>query len=208
MYLGSDFHRYWARCGDLEIHPDDAAYLDREHFLAGVRPCPFDGPLEQARLVICLANPCYPEPRDTTSLNELIVTMRSGEEPLPEMFDLFYRRIFKPIGISVSELRSLASVFNVCPYPSNLLQDRAIRNASGLPSVWEAQKYLRDVLIPRAQTGNIYLILIRKLQLWGVTQPSTKSGKLRVIPNRAINGVMPSQLGEEILEWLTLRKLV
>lgn len=202
MYLGSDFHRYWARGGKLNIHPDDAQYLAEEHFLSGIRPCPFDGPLEKAKVVVCLANPSYPEPRADEDLNDLIVSMRSGEEPLPKQFDYFYERIFGPIQISLDNLRSVAAVFNVCPYASENMQAGAIRNAAGLPSVWQAQKYLREVLIPRAQTGNIFLILIRKLQLWGVTQGATESGKLRVIPRRAINGVMPDELGIEIRNWL------
>lgn len=202
MYLGSDFHRYWARCGELEKHPDDAAYLDEAHFLSGVRPCPFDGPLNQAKVIICLANPWYPESRDPDSLNELIVSMRTGEEPLPKEFDYFYRRIFGPVGISIDKLRSVAAVFNVCPYASETMNAGAIRNAAGLASVWQAQKYLREVLIPRAQTGNIYLILIRKLQLWGVTQTVAEHGKLRVIPKHAMNGVMSDELGADIRKWL------
>jgi hypothetical protein len=202
MYLGSEFHRYWARCGDLEKHPDDVPCLDETHFISGVRPCPFDGPLDQAKVIICLANPWYPEPRDSESLNKLILSMRSGEEPLPKTFDEFYQRIFGPIGISIERLRSVVAVFNVCPYASETMQAEAIRNASGLASVWQAQKYLREVLIPRAQTGNIYLILIRKLQLWGVTTHVANDGRLRVIPRHAINGVMPADLGEEINKWL------
>lgn len=208
MYLGSDLHRYWARCGDLLEHPDDVPYLDRQHFLRKVRPCPFDGPLDQAKVVICLANPKYDEPIDIANLNELIFALRSGEEPLPNKFDEFYKRIFGPIDVPLEKLRSLTAVFNVCPYASVEMQAGAIRNASGLPSVWQAQKYLREVLIPRAQTGNIYLIFIRKLQLWGITKGIEEIGTLRVIPKRARNGVMTNELGSEIKVWLTKRKLI
>ncbi len=202
MYLGSDFHRYWARCGDLEKHPDDVPYVQDGHFLEGIRPCPFDGPLDRARVVLCLANPRYSEPRDVGVLNQLIMTMRSGEDPLPDAFDDFYRRVLGPINISQEKLRSIAAIFNICPYSSDSLQAAAIRNAAGLPSIWQAQRYLREVLIPRAQTGNIYLILIRKIQLWGVTDGARQSGNLRVLPRNAINGVMPSEVGREIQEWL------
>ncbi len=208
MYLGSDFHRYWARCGGLKKHPDDAAYLDETHFLTEVRPCPFDGPLDRAKIVICLANPRYDEPRDIDSLNELILSLRSGEEFLPNVFDEFYKRIFRPIGLPIESLRSLAAILNICPYASTEMQTSAIRNASGLPSVWQAQKYLREVLIPRAQTGNIYLVLIRKLQLWGVTTGIEEIGTLRVIPGHAINGVMPIELGKQIQDWLMKRNLI
>lgn len=208
MYLGSDFHRYWARCGDLEQHPDDVPYIQDGHFLEGIRPCPFDGPLDRARVVLCLANPSYPELRNVTELNDLIMTMRSGEEPLPNAFDYYYRRVLGPINIPLEKLRSIAAIFNICPYPSERLQAAAIRNAAGLPSIWQAQRYLREVLIPRAQTGNIYLILIRKIQLWGVTDGARQSGKLRVLPRNAINGVMTGEVGREIQEWLAMRKLV
>lgn len=203
MYLGSDFHRYWARCGRQDKHPDDAAYLQDSPFFHGVRPCPFDGPLDRAKVVICLANPSYGKVRDAEKLNQLVMSLRSGEEALPDEFDVFYRRITKSMGVSLGRLRHLVAILNVCPYASASMSDTAIRKAAGLPSVWQAQKFLREVLIPRAQTGNIYLILIRKLQLWGITQSLELDGNLRVVPDRAINGVMPVKLGTEIHEWLT-----
>lgn len=208
MYLGSDFHRFWARCGRHQIHPDDAAYLKHSPFDHGVLPCPFDGPLNAAKVVICLANPSYGDVADAADLNDLVMSMRSGEEALPEQFDDFYRRITKPIGLPLDELRRVVSVFNVCPYPSARMADHAIRVAAGLPSVWHAQKFLREVLIPRAQTGNIYLLLIRKLQLWGVTDGADRVGHLKVVRDRAIDGVMPTTLGKEMGEWLVKKRYV
>ena len=154
-------------------------------------------------MVICLANPSYDSHKDVAKLNQLVMSLRSGEDPLPKEFDTFYRRITGPIGAPLDNLRQYVAVFNVCPYASDNMSDDAVRLAAGLPSVWQAQKFLHEILIPRAQTGNIYLILIRKLQLWGITQCVEDDGNLRVIRNRAINGVMPSKLGTEIHEWLT-----
>lgn len=202
MYLGSDFHRFWARSGNLNVHPDDKQKLDETRFLGDVLPCPFDGPLDRAKVVVCLANPWYPDTRDPTSLNELIMSMRSGEEPLPDAFEHFYRRIFGPIGIPVDKLRDVAAIFNACPYASETMEDGAVKNALGLESVWQAQKFLREVLIPRARNGNIYLIFIRALRLWGVNEKEPTIGTLRVVRNRAINGVMPEKLGQEIKDWL------
>jgi hypothetical protein len=88
------------------------------------------------------------------------------------------------------------------------MPDNAIKKAAGLPSVWQAQKFLREVLIPRAQTGNIYVLLIRKLQLWGITQSVGEDGNLRVIKNLAMNGVMPKILGQEIREWLVRKRYI
>lgn len=206
MYLGSDFHRYWARCGKKGIHPDDATVLgNASPFNHNLLPCPFDGPLEKAKVVICLANPSDGYVQSTSELNKLVMDMRSGDEPLPKEFDDYYKKITNPIGIQLEELRPVVAIFNVCPYWSETMPDTVIRKASGLPSVWQAQKYLREVLIPRAQTGNIYVILIRKLQLWGVTKGAEEQGGFRVIPNLARGGVMPHALGKDIQKWL-LRK--
>ena len=205
MYLGTEFHRYWARCGHRDIHPDDANYLavGSSPFNHKLLPCPFDGPLDKAKVVICLANPSDGYTAETGEVNGLALEMRSGEEPLPSMFESYYeKKIATPIGIPLKELRSRVAVLNVCPYWSKRMPDPAMRTATALPSVWQAQKYLREVLIPRAQTGNIYLILIRKLQLWGVTEGVEEQGCYRVIPNLAIGGVMPKGLGKEIQKWL------
>jgi hypothetical protein len=204
MYLGSDFHRYWARCGQNKIHPDDAAYLavNDSPFNHKLLPCPFDGPLEKAKVVICLSNPSDGYASDVQQFNEKVMDMRSGEDPLPQLFDEFYGRIFCPIKISINELRSKAAVFNVCPYSSREMTAAAAKKSMGLPSVWQAQQYLREVLIPRAQTGNIHLILIRKLSLWGVTEGLDQTGGLHVIRGRAIGGVMSSDLGRGIQGWL------
>ena len=204
MYLGSDFHRFWARCGQNKIHPDDAAYLAEgdSPFNHMLLPCPFDGPLDKARVVICLSNPSDGYTQEVEEVNSVVLDMRSGEEPLPTIFDNFYRGISKPICKPLDELRSKVAVFNVCPYSSKELNAKAVRKSLGLPSVWQAQQYLREVLIPRAQTGNIYLILIRKLSLWGVTEGVEKAGGLHVIRGRAINGVMPENVGKEIGQWL------
>ena len=203
MYLGSDFHSYWARCGRNEIHPDDAAYLPKEDspFNHNILPCPFDGPLEKAKLIICLSNPSDGYTKDAKKVNKLVMEMRSGEESLPQIFDNFYSGIFRPIGVPLDMLRSKVAVLNVCPYSSKELNAAATRKSIGLPSIWKAQQYLREVLIPRAQTGNIHLILIRKLSVWGVTEGKERTGNLHVINGRAINGVMPEQVGEEIKRW-------
>ena len=202
MYLGTDFHRFWARCGNLEQHPDDVPFLKNNPFIKGVLPCPFDGPLEKAKVVICLANPSYSKDIDKKSLNALLLSMRTGEESLPDLFANYYKRITGPIGEYSTQLQNLVAVFNVCPYASNTMENKEVRIAAGLPSVWQAQQYLRQTLIPRAQTGNIHLVLIRKLQLWGITEPENAIGNLQVVYGRERNGVMSRGLGEEIRKWL------
>ena len=208
MYLGSDFHRFWARCGRNELHPDDAAYLTHNPFTEGVLPCPFDGPLERARVVICLANPNYTKIKDKQALNTVLMSMRSGEEKLPEIFANFYSRITSPIKIDEAKKRELVAVLNICPYASDQMGDRLVRLAAGLPSVWQAQQYLREVLIPRAQTGNIYLVLMRKLQFWGVKSGIDIAGNMRVVSGREISAVMSRTLGAEIHQWLLYKGYV
>ena len=208
MYLGTEFHRYWARGGAINVHPDDLPYLKKAHFMKDVLPCPFDGPLEHAKVVICLANPSYQNVKDKASLNSLILAMRSGEEDLPDMFSDYYKRITGPLGEYSKDLQKLVAIFNVCPYASNTMDASAERMAAGLPSVWQAQQYLRQVLIPRAQTGNIYLVIIRKLQLWGVTETASAFGNLRIADGNARNGVMSKTLGEEIRNWILERHVM
>jgi len=208
MYLGSDFHRFWARCGRHQIHPDDDAHLKHSPFDHSVLPCPFDGPLEMAKVVICLANPKYDDDKDRQALNALIMSMRSGEDVLPEMFADFYRRTTGPIGLEERRMRHLVSILNVCPYASKSMEGKEVRVASGLPSVWTAQKYLREVLMPRAQTGNIYLVVLRKLQLWGLTADAEEVGNIRVVSGRELSGVMSQSLGEEIGLWLVRKGYV
>ena len=83
-----------------------------------------------------------------------------------------------------------------------------VRLASGLPSLWQAQKYLREVLMPRALTGNIYLIMIRRHTLWGITSPEVAYGKLKVIKGHALSAVMGRELGQEIKQWLVSKEYV
>ena len=205
MYLGSDFHRFWARCGRSDkVHPDDLPHLSKVPGLFTDKnpPCPFDGPLERARVVVCLANPNYPE----GEFSDLILDQRSGEDPLPEEWCYYYkRRIAKPIGLPMETLRTLVSVFNVCPYASQEMDDKAQRVVAGLPSVWQAQAYLRQVLIPRAQTGNIFLVILRKHRLWGVTASEPASPNLQIMRGSERSGAITTAVGEDIRRWLLKR---
>lgn len=214
MYLGSEFHRYWSKCGHASVHPDDRAYLgeDASTFDPGISPWPFDGALEHAKVVFCLANPSCGKVENKIDLNETIEKQRSGEEALPYDFDVsfaeFYKRIVGPIDLPIGVLSKRVAVLNACPYSSPSMTAHQVRLASGLPSLWQAQKYLREVLMPRALTGNIYLIMIRRHTLWGITPPEETYGKLKVIKGRAISAVMGGELGLEIKQWLVSKGYV
>ncbi|WP_310647066.1 hypothetical protein [Limnohabitans sp.] len=69
MYLGTEFHRYWAECGDALIHPRDQSYFENnktkqskeacDFVTSDYGPWSFDGPMETAKIVVCYANPAY-----------------------------------------------------------------------------------------------------------------------------------------------------
>lgn len=196
------------------MHPDDREYLDNDAFTfdKGIFPWPFDGTLDQAKVVFCLANPSCEKVVKKDELNQMILTQRSGEEALPYEFDLtfdrFYKKILQPIDLPIGAVSRRIAVVNACPYSSSEMTDHQVRVAAGLPSLWQAQKYLREVLIPRALTGNIYLIMIRRHSLWGITPPEKAYGKLKVIKGHARNAVMGKALGEEIKQWLISKEYV
>jgi len=136
----------------------------------------------------------------------MILRQRSGEEALPYDFDKniekFHKRIVRPIDLPLGAVSKRIAVLNPCPYSSPQMTAQQVRLAAGLPSVWQAQKYLRDVLMPRALTGNIYLIMIRRHSLWGITPPEDEYGKFKVIKGKAMDAVMGTELGAEIKSWL------
>ncbi|MEY4756320.1 MAG: hypothetical protein RJA34_1218 [Pseudomonadota bacterium] len=206
-YAGSHLQQFWERCGNNRIHPDDKPFFDyaAKHdcklacdFLTDYGPWPFDGPLDTAKVIVCYANPLY-SPVDRTH-RHLIIKQRTGVEPLPAPWYPYYKpRIGAAIGAEMSELSTAVSLFNVCPYPSVTMPDRSIRFASGLPSVWAAQKHLREVLIPQAQAGEIFLVMARKHQLWGVIEGFASDN---IAFSRNMGGHLGPTLGGKIREWL------
>ena len=209
-YLGSAFHEFWERCGHAPVHPDDKALLSLEKargrhkkpaaFELEFRPCPFDGPLETARLVICLANPKYTGLQG--DINQLILAQREGTAPLPQEWDDWYApRIAKRLKLSMNAVRHLVSVLNVCPYASPNMDGAETSHAAGLPSVWAAQKHVREVLIPRALQGEIHLVFLRKHELWGITE-GWESNHIHVVRGRELDGMIPDTLATELGRWL------
>jgi hypothetical protein len=78
------------------------------------------------------------------------------------------------------------------------MNDKEVRLAAGLPSVWAAQKHLREVLIPNARSGQIFLVVARKHQLWGVIE-GCECETFKIARNRA--GHL-ANIGVEIGHWL------
>jgi len=208
MYLGRDFYKFWAECKDAQIHPRDQKCFDYENdrkckdscdfVTTDYGPWPFDGPMQTAKVVVCYANPAYSV--SDKKFKELIATQRTGVEPLPKPWHSFYKtRIADPLGIDVDELKTKLAIFNVCPYPSISMPDRAVRFAAGLPSVWAAQKYLREELIPRAEAREIYLVIARKHMLWGVND-GIENENISCVRNRY--GRLDQETTTKVRKWM------
>ena len=171
-YLGSDLQRFWSQCGAQHIHPADKPFFDKDNDLEGTSiggnerrraqfqtdsygPCPFDGPLDSARLIVCLANPNY-STLPVAGVQKTVMEQRTGEAPLPPVFDCYYQpRIADPLGLHIEEMRDWVSLFNLCPYASSYMEGPEMRLAAGLPSVWAAQKHFREVLLPLAERDSV-----------------------------------------------------
>ena len=217
-YFGSSFQQFWSRCGEGNIHPDDALFFKAERALAGevvagrsrraanfeteqYLPCPFDGPIDKAKVIICLANPNYTN-LDARSVNGIVTGQRCGIADLPMEWDAYYQpRFGNPIGIGMSDLRGQLAILNLCPYSSPYLDGAETRLAVGLPSVWAAQKHFREVLVPLAMAGEIYIVVGRKHQLWGVHE-GLRSPNIAVTRENAISGHLGQDLGKGIRNWL------
>lgn len=159
---------------------------------------PYDGPLLQAKVVICYANPFFRA--EDIKHAALIQEQRKGTLPLQKPWYDWYRpRIASPMGLGMEQVADKVAVLNVCPYPSEKMDDRATKFAAGLPSVWAAQKYLREVLIEAAKQRKIYLVIARKHSLWGITE-GFASDNIAIVRNR--QGSIGQQLGLRIRRWL------
>ena len=202
-YLETPFHEFWLKCGNEEIHPADKPFLKNlnvprgrykrpPEFKFSVPPCPFDGPLHKARVIVCLANPNYLGlPGD---IRKIVLRQRTGNEPLPREWDRWYQqKLSRPIGLKMDELREKTAILNLCPYESKNMEGPEISIAAGLRSVWEAQKYLREVLIPKALKNEIHLVFIRKHALWGITE-GWESSNIHVERGQELNGMIPASI--------------
>jgi hypothetical protein len=212
------WQRYWSQSVEVYQHPEDMPFFELQEtrgqhkktadFDFRYHPCPFDGPLEKAKVILCLANPNYASlPGGTVHQNDVIKGMRDGAAPLPDEWLPFYERVFGEFikqGISVPCLKKHFAIFNVCAYASVNMNSAEVAHAAGLPSTWAAQQYLRSNLIPRAQEANteesLYLVFLRKHQLWGVTEGFR--GNIEVVRGSERSGVVPPETAEKIVQWL------
>ncbi len=218
-YLGSAFDEFWRQCEDDFVHPADKPFFEADKLLVGekigrftrkaanfqtkqFRPCPFDGPIGTAKLVLCLANPNY-EGFDEADVKRAIEQQRKGAAELPKVWDKFYKeKIADPLGMTMDQVRNFTAVLNLCPYASSpFMQGDELRLAAGLPSVWQAQKFLREVLIPKAQKDELYLVITRKHQAWGIHEGFI-SKNIIVSRRNPMAGKIPIENAVEIRDWL------
>jgi hypothetical protein len=194
---------FWSEIKTKEefIHPQDKVFFNQNtdhQFLLNHRPPgPFDGPLKTAKVVICYANPSFDETEKKHSKE--IFDLLKGSSELPRYWDTWYEPRFRSIGIPLDQLRNQLAVFNICPYPSQSMGHKEEKIASGLKSVWIAQKYLREVLIPKASRKEVFLVIARKHQLWGITN-GIESANLKLNRNRI--GSLTEEIGLQIKHWL------
>ena len=172
-------------------------------------PSPWDGNLKKAKIVICYANPASDE--NDKDHKDIMLKQLSGNAPLPTEIDAWKKwyedKKFDRLG--EFEGSNEISVFNLCPYASENMSDVNWRVASGLPSVWMAQKHLREVLIPKAIDGEIFLVIARAHRFWGVPyegldysdkeNPFKEKTNLRIQTNRS--GIVSEEIAKAFKAW-------
>lgn len=214
---------YWEKRPSNHQHPSDTPFFLQTEprgmcarpaaFDFAYHPCPFDGPLKTAKVIVCLANPKYSGLTGTVDQqNKIIERMKDGRKNLPEeWFDDCYQSIFKkfPQQILRNHLWNHLAIFNVCAYASENMKTPEINHAAGLKSTWEAQKLLRELLLPKAENDELYLIFLRKHMLWGVTEGYNASGNsnIEVIRGHEVDGMVPENTVTRVLSWLARKGL-
>lgn len=135
-------------------------------------------------------------------IRTLVMQQRTGTAPLPPEWDQWYGQKFaEPLECTMDEIRGKLAILNICPYESKSMGGPEIRLAAGLPSVWAAQKYLREILIPRALTKKLHLLILRKHSLWGITE-GWKTQHLHVVRGSELSGRIPANIGKTLGKWI------
>ena len=198
---------------EKDVHKEDLSFLkpkmseERGAQLSfdfkGRIPSPWDGNLKSAKIVICYANPLS-DVDDATNKDKMLKQL-SGSAPLPTDIDSWNRWYENKMFGRLGEFKNsnTISVFNLCPYASENMSDINWRTASCLPSVWWAQKHLREVLIPMALDKEIFLVIARAHKYWGIPSWDNidlfKEGNLRIQTNRG--GFIQEDIARDFMTW-------
>jgi hypothetical protein len=195
-----DFFNYWSdyRTQGTFQHPNDTIVLEDLKLLIDgdfeykLPPGPFFGPLKTASIVLCYANPSVDsgssEVMASKEWQEILSTQLDGKQPYPYNIP-GWNQWFRPVAkhLYADDIEAAAkniAVFNLIPYASfNMDKVKSVANC--IPSVWAAQNYLRDVLIPKAKDGQILLIMCRSSQYWGLR---SSHGSKNIIMNNVRRG--------------------
>ncbi|CAG17999.1 hypothetical protein [Photobacterium profundum] len=163
------------------IHHEDESVLSELSHLVGddldfsFPPGPIFGPLKTAKIVLCYANPGIDDlsldtirrPEFQTELFDQLAGINNYPHHLSGWKEWFNQRANSLFDGDIELAGKHISVFNLIPYAS-VNMDKVEKVANCLPSVWVAQNYLRSVLIPKAKSGDILLIMCRSGHLWGL----------------------------------------
>ncbi|UAB73831.1 hypothetical protein INR79_22055 [Vibrio sp. SCSIO 43132] len=195
------------------IHHEDEIILRELSHLVGddldfsFPPGAIYGPLKTAKIVLCYANPGVDDlsldtvrsPEFKSELYDQLLGTNDYPHHLPgwnQWFGVIANSLFDGhIELAGKHI----SVFNLVPYAS-INMDRVKKVANCLPSAWVAQNYLRTVLIPKAKSGDILLIMCRSGHLWGLKS-------MYGCDNIVINGVrygFSRSVKKKVKEWRNL----
>lgn len=164
---------------DIDIIEDLKKKIDME-LKFEYPPGPFFGPLKDAKIVFLYGNPGVDDESDVSiqdnAHRSTLFAQLKGTEPYPfkipgweKWFSNKFNQVFE-FGSDNTKREKIAriiSVFNLIPYAS-VNMDKLNTVAHCLPSVWEAQIFLRNTLIPNAKEGKLLLVVSRSSHLWGI----------------------------------------
>lgn len=172
-----------------------ASKTDRVHL--GLLPMPYVGSLATARVFVLLLNPGfspldyfgeYRVPEYRTALSDCLVQNEASDSRgfyflTPEsswhsgfrywhskllgVVEEFSHTAGMPLVEAFAFVRRHLAAIELVPYHSESfgLSDRVVRD---LRSVQLAQKYVREVVLPRAARGDATVVITRKAREWGV----------------------------------------
>lgn len=177
-----DLIKYWQQLGSAKIHPQDVTTAGIDKFANDLMPVPWVGPIISAKVYFLYLNPGLDERDHEFEMNdsEFLQALKSnllGSEPylyLQKRFrdhpgNVWARRIF---GHDTTEsLLHHFCALELVPYHSK--HGNAARQISQkLPSSLLMQRYVREVIFPRAERNEVGLVVARSEKLWRLPQES------------------------------------
>lgn len=171
----NDLIDFWARANGAFVHPADQEHIRPGDFATGLHPVPWVGPLS-ARVFVLFLNPgLAPEDKRYEEENpEFVQALRNnlgGLSPYLYMQNRFsghsgYGWARQTFGADLGERHSeMFCVLQLVPYHS--CKGAAARKiAEQLPSSKRIRRFAQESLLPRAQKGEIGLVVARSWKLW------------------------------------------